>query len=141
MRRRSEELFRDLGVHIDVNRHAGDLSIAQQQLIEIAKAVSQNAKLLIMDEPSAAIAQAEVENMMKIVLRLKERGVTIIYISHRMNEIFQLADTATVLRDGAFVDARPLSKLSRQRAHPPHGGTGTLREFSISVSHTGRASA
>lgn len=113
MELRAAKLLKDLGVNIDVHTHVGELSVAKQQIVEIAKAVAQEAKLLIMDEPSAAIAQAEVENLLKIVLRLKEKGVTIIYISHRMNEIFQIADTVSVLRDGKYIDAKPMSAVTR----------------------------
>lgn len=114
MKRRATELFKDLGVAIDVDEAVGRLSVAKQQLVEIAKAVGQEAKLLIMDEPSAAIAQSEVDNMLKIARRLKEKGVTIIYISHRINEIFQIADTVTILRDGKYIDTMPLSAVSRK---------------------------
>lgn len=114
MQKRSKELFDDLGIDLDVNLMVGGLSVAKQQLVEIAKALATEAKLLIMDEPSAAIAQTEVDNMMKIVLRLKEKGVTVIYISHRMNEIFQIADTVTVLRDGKFIAAKPIDMVVRK---------------------------
>ncbi|MDR1641163.1 MAG: sugar ABC transporter ATP-binding protein, partial [Clostridiales bacterium] len=114
MKKRSLELFADLGIDIDVERMVGELSVSKQQLVEIAKAVALDTKLLIMDEPSAAIAQAEVENMMKIVLRLKEKGVTIIYISHRMNEIFSIADTVTVLRDGRHISSQPIGDVTRK---------------------------
>lgn len=114
MKKRSYELLKDLGVDIDVERKLGGLSAAKQQLVEIAKAIAQNAKLLIMDEPSSAIAQSEVDNMMKIMLRLKEKGVTIIYISHRMGEIFQIADTVAVLRDGKYIDTKPVGGISRK---------------------------
>ena len=114
MRRKATELFRELGIDLNVNLMVRDLSVAKRQLVEIAKAMVRDAKLLIMDEPSAAIAQAEVENMLKLVLRLKERGVTILYISHRMNEIFQISDTVTVLRDGKFIDAKPIDQVERK---------------------------
>lgn len=109
----TRQLLEDLGVTIDVRARVGDLSVAKQQIVEIAKAVGQEAQLLIMDEPSAAIAQAEVENLLKIVRRLKEKGVTIIYISHRMNEIFQIADSVTVLRDGKYVGASRIDEITR----------------------------
>lgn len=114
MRRRAEALFLELGISLNVDLMVSDLSVAKRQLVEIAKAMVKDARLLIMDEPSAAIAQAEVENMLKLVLRLKEKGVTVIYISHRMNEIFQIADTVTVLRDGQYIDSKPLHEVTRK---------------------------
>ena len=113
MRQRSRQLLLDLGIDLNVNLRVGDLSVAKQQLVEIAKAMMMDAKLLIMDEPSAAIAQAEVENMLQLVERLKEKGVTILYISHRMNEIFRISDTVTVLRDGRFIAAKPIGEVDR----------------------------
>ena len=114
MNKMATDLFVELGINLNVNLKVSDLSVAKRQMVEIAKAMIKDAKLLIMDEPSAAIAQAEVENMLKLVMRLKEKGVTIIYISHRMNEIFQISDTATVLRDGKFIDAKPLGEVTRK---------------------------
>lgn len=114
MRQKAESLFHELGIDLDTSLMVRDLSVGKRQLVEIAKAMVRDARLLIMDEPSAAIAQAEVENMLKLVQRLKERGVTILYISHRMNEIFQIADTVTVLRDGKFIDARPIGEVTRK---------------------------
>ncbi len=81
-----------------------NLTVGYQQIVEIAKAMSQDAKILIMDEPSAPLTNQEVEAMYKIVDRLKEKGVTIIYISHRMNEIFRLSDRVTVMRDGEKIE-------------------------------------
>lgn len=92
-------------LHISINPHTlvKKLSVGYQQMVEIAKAVSQNAQILIMDEPSAPLTNAEVESMFTIVDQLKENGVTIIYISHRLDEIFRLSDRVTILRDGQYV--------------------------------------
>lgn len=103
MERRSEKILHDLGVKINVKHLVSELSTAQQQLVEIAKAMVQNCKLLIMDEPSASIPVAEVENMFRIVRQLKERGVTVLYISHRLDEIFDLCDQISILRDGQYI--------------------------------------
>ena len=81
-----------------------NLSVGYQQMIEIAKAIQQNAQVLIMDEPSAPLTNNEVESMFKVVELLKERGVSIIYISHRLEEIFRLTDRIEVIRDGEYVD-------------------------------------
>ena len=99
----SRKIFRQLGVDIDPNKLVSSLTVGYQQLVEIAKAISQNAKILIMDEPSAPLTKAEAEHMYQLVYRLKEQGVTIIYISHRMEEIFKLSDRVTVMRDGNIV--------------------------------------
>lgn len=114
MHQRTAEIMDSFGVNIDSHRMVGDLSTAQQQLVEIAKAISKNCKVLIMDEPSAAIAVAEVENMFRIVRQLKSQGVTIIYISHRMDEVFDISDRVSILRDGKYVDTKKIGDVSRQ---------------------------
>jgi len=113
MERRSEEILHDLGVKINVKHLVSELSTAQQQLVEIAKAMVQNCKLLIMDEPSASIPVAEVENMFRIVRQLKERGVTVLYISHRLDEIFDLCDQISILRDGQYIVTKEVKDVSR----------------------------
>lgn len=99
----SRKIFQQLGIDIDPNTLVSKLTVGYQQLVEIAKAISQNAKILIMDEPSAPLTKAEAERMYEMVLRLKEQGVTIIYISHRLEEVFRLTDRITVMRDGNVV--------------------------------------
>lgn len=103
MQRESKKILDSL--HIDINPKAlvKNLSVGYQQMVEIAKAMSQNAQLLVMDEPSAPLTNAEVENLFAVVDLLKEKGVSIIYISHRLEEIFRLSDRVTVLRDGQYV--------------------------------------
>jgi len=113
MKKRSEEVMDSLGVHIPVDTQVQMLSTAQMQIVEIAKAVVKNCKVLIMDEPSASIPMAEVENMFKIVRRLKSQGVSIIYISHRLEELFALCDRVTVFRDGRYVTTRNVSDITK----------------------------
>ncbi|TLD01424.1 sugar ABC transporter ATP-binding protein [Robinsoniella peoriensis] len=103
MDKKAEELFNRLHVDIDPSTKVADLTTGYQQIVEIAKAVSKDAKILIMDEPSAPLTTSEVEAMFKIVDTLKTQGVTIIYISHRMEEIFRLSDRVSVLRDGKYI--------------------------------------
>lgn len=103
MDRRAKELFSRLHVKIDPTAKVADLTTGYQQIVEIAKAVSKDAKILIMDEPSAPLTTSEVEAMFQIVDTLKAEGVTIIYISHRMEEIFRLSDRVSVLRDGKYI--------------------------------------
>lgn len=114
MRRRSSEILQDLGVKIDVNTQVQMLSTAQMQIVEIAKALVKNCKVLIMDEPSASIPMAEVGNMFRIVRKLKERGVSVIYISHRLEELFELCDRVTVFRDGKFVVTRNVADITKK---------------------------
>jgi rhamnose transport system ATP-binding protein len=111
MNRRSEEILASLNIRdLNVRRKVGTLNVGNRQRVEIAKALSLDAKVLIMDEPSAALTESDVEQLFDIVRLLKERGVAIIYISHRLIEVFQLADRVTVLRDGKFVDSKPVSE-------------------------------
>lgn len=114
MKRRAQEILEDLGVKIDVNTQVQMLSTAQMQIVEIAKALVKNCKVLIMDEPSASIPMAEVGNMFRIVRRLKERGVSVIYISHRLEELFELCDRVTVFRDGKYVVTRNVSDITKK---------------------------
>ena len=103
LRRRAEAVLADLHP-VPVTALAGELPIASQQIVEIAKALTLNCKVLIFDEPTAALTEAEAERLFAIIRGLKARGIGIIYISHRMAEIFAISDRITVLRDGAFVD-------------------------------------
>ncbi|MDD2534657.1 MAG: sugar ABC transporter ATP-binding protein [Eubacteriales bacterium] len=103
MEREAEKAFNQLNIKIDPKKLVGDLTVGYQQMIEIAKAIKQNARVLIMDEPSAPLTSAEVESMFKVCELLKAKGVSIIYISHRLDEIFRLSDRIVVLRDGEYV--------------------------------------
>ncbi|UOE46549.1 sugar ABC transporter ATP-binding protein [Mucilaginibacter sp. SMC90] len=96
----AEKALQQVGLNIDPHISVAELSIAQQQLVEIAKALSQNAKILVMDEPTSSLTLKETEQLFQTILQLKEQGVSIIYISHRLNEIIRIADRAVVLRDG-----------------------------------------
>ncbi|MEI5583636.1 MULTISPECIES: sugar ABC transporter ATP-binding protein [unclassified Agromyces] len=112
MRRETQSLLDDLGVGgIDVDAPVRTLTVAEQQIVEIVKALSTDARVIQMDEPTAALADHEVELLYAIVRRLSERGVAIIYVSHRLREIFDLCDTITVLKDGALVSSGPASEL------------------------------
>jgi rhamnose transport system ATP-binding protein len=102
----------ELGVDFGPDTPVRGLGVADRQLLEIAKALSTNARLLIMDEPTAALSPNEVENLFVTVRKLRDRGVAVIYISHRLEEVGELADTVTVLRDGRHIDTRPARELS-----------------------------
>ena len=106
----AERLFRGLGVRIDPRRPALGLSIADQQIIEIAKAISLDAKVLVMDEPTAALSGVEVDRLFAVARRLRDEGRAIVFISHRFDEVFSLCDTITVMRDGAYIATRPTAE-------------------------------
>lgn len=105
------ELFAQLGVSIDPARQAEGLSIADQQLIEIAKAIALKARVLIMDEPTAALSGNEVHQLFTVARRLRDQGAALLFISHRMDEVFELCDRVTVMRDGAHVATHPLAEV------------------------------
>jgi rhamnose transport system ATP-binding protein len=105
-------LFHRLGVDIDPRRPALGLSIADQQIIEIAKAISLDASLLIMDEPTAALSGVEVERLFAVARSLRDEGRALVFISHRFDEVFELCDTVTVMRDGAYISTDPIADTS-----------------------------
>ncbi len=114
LKRQSAAIFKEMGVDIDTSAIVRTLSPAKKQLVEIAKAISRNAKLLIMDEPSAPLSASEVETMFEIISRLKKSGVTIIYISHRIEELFRISDRVTVMRDGKYVATLATKNTNRK---------------------------
>ncbi|WP_042201551.1 sugar ABC transporter ATP-binding protein [Paenibacillus camerounensis] len=102
------------GGEIDVRQEVRHLGVHSQQVVEIAKALSFKADVLIMDEPSAALPENEVKKMFEVVRKLRSQGVAIVYVSHRMKEIFEIADKVTVLRDGRRIDTRPIGEVTEQ---------------------------
>ncbi len=110
-----ERLFASLDVRLNVYTPVQGLSVADQQLVEIAKALSLNSRVLIMDEPTAALSAHEVQQLFAIARQLRERGVAILFVSHRLEEIFELADRVTVLRDGMRVATAPVAELTTQQ--------------------------
>src|SRR5206468_7706543 len=102
-RRSAHRLFEQLGVQVDVDAPVRGLSMADQQLIEIAKSLSVEARVLILDEPTASLSAHEVERLFAIVRQTRDRGVAVLFVSHRLDEVFELCDRATVLRDGKHV--------------------------------------
>ena len=105
-------LLDSLGVQLNLKTKARYLSIAQQQMVEIARALSVNARILIMDEPTSALTLNEVAELFEIVRRLRAKGTAILFISHRLEELYEIADRVTVLRDGAYVDTRPMDGVT-----------------------------
>lgn len=110
----AQQLLDQLNVKIDMNATVNKLSVAQQQIVEICKALSFNAELIIMDEPSATLTEKELDILFNILKMLKEKGVTIIYISHRLEEVFELADRVTVLRDGMHIKTADVKDVDRK---------------------------
>lgn len=109
----ADELLRQVGCDKSATTLVSELSVAQKQLVEIAKAISFHSRIVIMDEPTAALTTKEVENLFRIVENLKAKGTTIIYISHKLEEIFTLCDRVTVMRDGCVISTRPISEVTR----------------------------
>lgn len=105
-------LLQQLSVSLDPRTKARDLSVAQQQMVEIARSLSLNARVLIMDEPTSSLTQREVEELFVIVRQLREAGTAILFISHRLEELFAIADRVTTLRDGAYVGTRPMESVT-----------------------------
>ncbi|MER7278891.1 sugar ABC transporter ATP-binding protein [Dactylosporangium sp. NPDC000244] len=112
MRRRATELFARLGVQMDPDRPARGLSIADQQLVEIAKALSFDARVLVMDEPTAALSGVEVERLFAVARSLRDAGAAVLFISHRFDEVFALCQRITVMRDGQWVSTDPADELT-----------------------------
>ncbi|MBN1311793.1 MAG: sugar ABC transporter ATP-binding protein [Anaerolineae bacterium] len=114
MYREASKLVHSLGLNLDVKTKARSLSVAQQQMVEIARALSLNARVLIMDEPTSSLTLSEVAELFTIVRHLRETGTAIVFISHRLDEIFQIADRVTTLRDGIYVDTRMVADVTRE---------------------------
>lgn len=114
-RQGAAELFQRLGVEIDLDAPCRRLTTAQQQLVEIAKALAFEARIIVMDEPSAALTSHEVERLFTVIRDLQKQDIGVIYISHRLDEIFRIADRVTILRDGANVGERPVAGLTRHQ--------------------------
>ena len=112
MRKKAQEIMGRMGVNIPVTAQMSDLSVGQQQMVEICKALMVDAKVLIMDEPTAALTQSETEVLFEVIKSLRAKGVSIVYISHRMEEIFELCDRITVLRDGTYIDTKYIKDIN-----------------------------
>lgn len=112
MRIIAEKTFEELGVQMDLDRDVKTLSVGQQQMIEIAKSLMSNGEVIIMDEPTAALTEREIDVLFKIIRKLKAKQVAIIYISHRMEEIFKISDRITVMRDGVSIDTVKTSETT-----------------------------
>lgn len=114
MYREAKAIIDELGLEIDVRRPVRLFSLAQQQMIEVAKALSLDARLIVMDEPTSSLTDREVETLFNQMRKLRDRGVAVIFISHRLDEIFEICDRVTVLRDGELVATSPIEDLTRE---------------------------
>ncbi len=112
--RKTRELLANMGLDINPATQVRELSVGFRQMVEIAKAVSGNVKVLIMDEPTAALSEKEVKKLFELIRKLKNKGVAIIYISHRLEELFEVADEVTVMRDGQYINTLQTSACNRQ---------------------------
>lgn len=113
MYKKTQELIDELGISIDPKIQVKELTVGFQQIVEIAKSLSQEVRVLIMDEPSAPLTNTELEHLFRIVKQLRKQNVTIIYISHRLEEVFELADRVSVIRDGEYIDTRNISETNQ----------------------------
>lgn len=112
LRHRAEGLLGRIGLAVDVDRPISELSIGQEQMVQIAAAVGLGAKVLVFDEPTSSLGRGEVEHLFRLIRQLQEEGATILYVSHRLEEIFELCQTVTVLRDGRHVGTKPIGDVS-----------------------------
>ena len=110
--KKCKTLLEKVGLDVSPLEKVGNLSIAQMQMIEIAKALAFNAKIIIFDEPTSSLTETETRTLFKIINELKENGIGIVYISHRLEELFEIGDSCTVLRDGTLIDTKPVAELT-----------------------------
>lgn len=115
MREAARTLIAQIGMQLDVDRMASGLTLAEQQAVEIARALSQNVRVLIMDEPTASLSAHEASELRRVARTLAGRGVAVVYISHRLEEVFEIADRVTVIRDGQHISTRPIGETDPQR--------------------------
>ncbi|MEM7390868.1 MAG: sugar ABC transporter ATP-binding protein, partial [Verrucomicrobiota bacterium] len=136
-RKQAIELFERIGVEVPVDAPCGRLSVARQQIVEIAKALSQDVRFIVMDEPSAALTPQEVEHLFGIIRELQKQRIGIIYISHRLDEIFDIADRVMVLRDGEYAGDAPIEEMTRQKMIEMMVGRTIENEFPKHYHDTG----
>lgn len=112
--KRAKEILSSIGCNINTHSLIEELSVSQKQMVEIAKALSFNSKLIIMDEPSSSLTTDEMKRLTEIINVLREKDITIIYISHKLDEIFELCDVVTIMRDGNIIDTKPITEITRK---------------------------
>ncbi|HNR31540.1 MAG TPA: sugar ABC transporter ATP-binding protein [Candidatus Hydrogenedentes bacterium] len=127
----ARDLLRRINVDLDVRRSVNELSIAQQQMVEIAKALSFQAKIIVMDEPSATLTEHELNALFNLIRELKRQGVGIVYISHRLEELFETGDRVTVMRDGKYVGRLDIAEITQRRDDPDRAAKITATRDAI----------
>ena len=125
LKSRAKAILKEIGTSIDPEAYVSEISVGARQIVEIAKAISKNAKILIMDEPTASLSEDEVTQLFKLMARLKDKGISIVYISHRMSEIFRICDRVTVMRDGNDVLSCDTKQIDMKRLISEMLGTNT----------------
>lgn len=129
MNEKAQEIMNDFGIQVDVSRPVRSLTVAYQQLVEIAKTISNDVKLLIMDEPSAPLTNREIEAMFEIIERLRKKGIAIIYVSHRMEEIFRISQKISVMRDGTYIGTRSTAETNQSQLIQMMVGRNLTEQF------------
>lgn len=129
MRKRAKEVMDEVGIDLDLKARAGDLSVADQQMIEITRALNLNTKVIIFDEPTSSLTLQETERLFDLMNRLKEKGVAIIYITHRMSEVYKICDRITLLRDGEHVFTDVIGNVTNERLLKGIIGSDDINQF------------
>ena len=140
MNKKVSEYFTDLDIGIDPKKRISDLSVAEMQMVEIVKAISYNAEILILDEPTSAISDTEVKKLFKIIRTYTERGMSVIYISHKMDEIFEICDEITVLRDGEYIDTKKIQNITEDSLIQMMVGRSLDEFFPKTITRKGKVS-
>ena len=129
MTERAKKVLDDLGIEVDPKEVVGNLSVGMSQMVEIAKAMEKEAKILVLDEPTASLSDAETKYLFKMMRDLQEKGVSMIYISHRMNEIMEIADSISILRDGKIVHTGKIADITMEEIIAHMMGENTGKKF------------
>jgi len=135
--REARDWLQRAGFDLPTSARWNDLSVAQRQGVEIARALSMQARVLIMDEPTSALSSVEAESLFRVIRELKAKGVAVVYITHKLDEVFRIADMVTVLRDGRLVDRQPLSKVTPDSLIRQMTGRNIATDFAQGISHAG----
>jgi ribose transport system ATP-binding protein len=126
-----ESILKEIGLDIDLNTEIFKLTLAQQQFVALARVLSADARLIILDEPTSTLSEKEVENLFGIIRKLKAKNITMVYISHRLDEIFQIADRVTILKDGRFVNTKNISETNKDEVIKNMVGRELSKKFPI----------
>lgn len=129
MRRRAKEVMQEVGIDIDLDTRAGDLTVATQQMIEITRAMNLNSKILIFDEPTSSLSMQDTEQLFALIGRLKQKGVAMVYITHRMDEVYKLCDRITLMRDGKHIFTDDIKNVDNHRLISGIVGSENTNQF------------